>query len=64
MNQILGGSKKFMTIDGSNETLKYQKHAPDSTIKENSIKYWISDAKDFKGWELYVPDQYVVKIKE
>ena len=53
-----------MTLDGSRKTLKYLKHKPGCDIKENTIKYWVEDEKEFKGWELYVPDQYIVKIKK
>ena len=52
-----------MTIDGSGG-IKYLKHKEDFNIKENSIKYWVRDAKEFPGWEQYVPDQYVIKIKK
>jgi hypothetical protein len=45
-----------MTLDGSRKTLKFLKHKPGCDIKENSIKYWVEDEKEFKGWELYVPD--------
>jgi hypothetical protein len=44
-----------MTIDGSGG-IKYLKHKDDLKIKENSIKYWARDAKEFLGWELYLPD--------
>ena len=53
-----------MTIDGSLNSLKYLKHKPGFKIKENSLKYWAGDEKEFKGWELYVPSQYVKKIKK
>jgi hypothetical protein len=49
------GLKKYMTIDGS-DGIKYLKHKEDFNIKENSIKYWVRDAKEFPGWEQYVPD--------
>lgn len=53
-----------MTIDGSLNSLKYLKHKPGFKIKENSLKYWAGDEKEFKGWELYVPSQYIVKVKK
>jgi hypothetical protein len=58
------GLKKYMTLDGSTNSLKYLKHKPGFKIKENSIKYWVEDEKEFKGWELYVPDKYIAKIKK
>jgi len=53
-----------MTKDGSDNSLIYQEHKPGFVIKENSIKYWCEHELDFVGWELYVPDKYVEKIKE
>ena len=47
-------------VDG----LIYKKHEPGVVIKENSLKYWCDNLNEFKGWELYVPDYYIKKIKE
>ena len=53
-----------MTLDGSLNSLKFQKHRPGYKIKENSLKFWVEDEKEFEGWELYVPSSYIQKIKK
>ena len=58
------GIKKHMTKTGEDGSLKYLEHKPGFVIKENSIKHWVDDLKEFKEWELYVPDPYIKKIKD
>ena len=52
-----------MTKDGSDDTLVFKEHKPGFVIKENSVKYWWEHEKEFEGWELYCPDEYINKIK-
>lgn len=44
------GLKLYMTLDGSLDGLKYQKHCPGVRIKENAIRYWCSHLEKFKDW--------------
>ena len=52
-----------MTKNGDLNGNVYQEHKPGFTIKENSIKYWIDSLNLFPGWEKFVPDPYIRKIK-
>ena len=63
MWSCLIGLKKSMTINGEDGSLKYLEHKPGFVIKENSIKYWCDHLAQFPGWEKYVPDTYIIKIK-
>ena len=63
-NQLMG-LKRFLTKDLDCQTgLLYKEHCPGFVIKENGIKYWVDHLDSFKGWELFVPDTYVAKIKD
>lgn len=53
-----------MTRTGGLNGIKYDEHKPGFVIKENSIKYWCSYLDKFPGWERYIPDPYIKKIKE
>ena len=53
-----------MTTDGKLNGLAYEKHKLGCIIKENSIRYWCDHLNEFKGWQLYVPDSYIVKIEK
>ena len=53
-----------MTRTGEDGSLKYLEHKPGFLIKENTCRYWCEHEKEFVGWELYVPDVYITKIKE
>ena len=57
------GIKRYMTKEEDMNGLKYKEHKPGFVIKENSIKHWCSHLNEFPGWELYVPDPYIKKIK-
>ena len=52
-----------MTRNGELNGSVYEEHKPGFVIKENSIKYWCDYLHLFKGWEKYVPDPYITKIK-
>ncbi len=58
------GIKKYMTSEDDANGLKYKEHKPGFVIKENSIKYWVDNLSDFPGWELFVPDVYIKKIRK
>ena len=58
------GIKKYMTKEEDMEGLAYKEHKPGFVIKENSIKHWCGHLDEFPGWELYVPDPYIKKIKK
>ena len=64
MWQCVIGLKKYMTRNGELNGSVYEEHKPGFVIKENSIKYWCDYLHLFKGWEKYVPDPYIKKIKE
>ena len=64
MWQCVIGLKKYMTRDGSLNGKKYVEHKPGFRIKENSVRYWMDYLHLFPGWERYVPDQYIAKMKE
>ena len=53
-----------MTLNGDLNGAKYDEHKPGFTIRENSIKYWINSLHLFPGWEKFVPDPYICKIKK
>ena len=53
-----------MTRTGEDGSLKYLEHKPGFLIKENTCRYWCEHEKEFPGWELYVPDVYIAKIKQ
>ena len=59
----LMGIKCYMTTDEEMKGTPYKEHKPGFTIKENSIKYWCDNLACFSGWEKYVPDPYIKKIK-
>ena len=63
MWSLVMGLKKHMSRNGADNSLRYLEHKPGFTIKENSIKYWCDHLTDFRGWEQYVPDPYIKKIK-
>ena len=63
MWQCVIGLKKYMTVNGDLNGTKYDEHKPGFTIRENSIKYWIDSLHLFPGWEKFVPDPYICKIK-
>ncbi len=52
-----------MTKDGDLNGTKYLEHKPGFTIKENSLRYWCEYLKEFPGWEKYVPDSVILKLK-
>ena len=52
-----------MTRNGDLNGNMYDEHKPGFSIKENSIKYWIDSLNLFPGWEKFVPEQYIRKIK-
>ena len=52
-----------MTKDGDLNGNKYLEHKPGFTIKENSLRYWCEYLKEFPGWEKYVPDSIIFKLK-
>ena len=58
------GIKRYMTTVEDMKGLTYKEHKPGFVIKENSIKHWIDNLTDFPGWELFVPDVYIKKIKK
>ena len=64
MWSCLIGLKKYMTPGGKFNGLTYKKHNPGFVIKENGIKYWCDHLNMFSGWELYIPDPYIAKIKK
>ena len=64
MWSCLIGLKKYLTLEEGINGLKYKEHKPGFVIKENSIKYWCEHLNQFPGWELYVPDPYIEKIKK
>ncbi len=53
-----------MTKNGELNGVKYEEHKPGFVIKENSIKYWCDYLDNFPGWERFLPDSYIVKIKK
>ena len=58
------GIKKYMTTIGDMNGLSYKEHKPGFVIKENSIKHWVDNLADFPGWEQFIPDVYIKKIKK
>ena len=52
-----------MSRKGNLNGLNYLKHKPGVQIRENTIRYWCDNLDDFQGWEMYVPDYYIEKIK-
>lgn len=60
---IVIGLKKFLSNGDNLQGLPYKVHKPGFAIKENSLKYWVGDLHQFIGWELYIPDVYIKKIK-
>ena len=63
MWQCVIGLKKYMTKTGDLNGIKYEEHKPGFAIKENSIRYWCDYLEMFLGWERFVPDSYIRKIK-
>ena len=53
-----------MTKNGELNGKKYVEHKPGFTIKENTARYWCDYLDHFSGWEKYLPDPYIKKIKE
>ena len=53
-----------MQKNGELDGTGYEEHKPGFVIKENSIKYWCSYLDFFVGWEKYLPDTYIPKIKK
>ena len=64
MWSCLIGLKKYMSKEDNINALTFKEHKPGFVIKENSLKYWCEHVQEFPGWELYVPDPYISKIKK